>query len=139
MVRKYNEEKELTQNNQEQIYDKLSEKAAVNLIESAHIQTYKELVKSSLAKIGMPTRQLVKFADYIRTIQKDDASYELVKRIAYDIDYFWTHIEDFKDYISPEVIQRSERVGAQIKRTDSRMASAEKTSLEFLLGNVVIK
>lgn len=139
MVKKYNEEKELTQNNQEQIYDKLSEKAALNLRESTSTVTGKELVKSSLAKIGMPTRQLGKFANYIRTIQKDDASYELVKRIANDEGYFWTHIEDFKDYISPEVIQRSERVGAQIKRTDSRRASAEKTSLEFLLGNVVIK
>lgn len=139
MVKKYNEEKKLTQNNQEQIYDKLSEKAAVNLRESASNDKEKELVKSSLAKIGMPARQLGKFANYIRTIQKDDASYELVKRIAYDKDYFWTHIEDFKDYISPEVIQRSERVGAQIKRTDSRRASAEKTSLEFLLGNIVIK
>lgn len=135
-IDEYNKEQNIITSNRSQLMDKVSQKAAANIRESA--QTDKELVKSSISKIGMQPIQLADLMKYIQTIQKDDPLYELVKIIANDIGYFWTHIKDYQEELSPDVIAHANNVGKQRHTINLRKADKNQSELNILIGNISV-
>lgn len=136
LIDKYNSQQSTMGEGIKQLTDKKSSEAGGKLRTSARVN--RQLVISSLAKLQMEPRDLATLARYIETIQKDDPIYELVKIIANDVNYFWTHIEEYSEVLNLDTIKHGLQLGAQRENVDLRKADQERSKFNVLFGNIVI-
>lgn len=136
IVNKYNEDQKSFATNMNALTDKVSDKAAREL----RVSTKKNpaIVIKGLKELGMEKSQFKALLSYIETVDSQDPLYDVVRLIADNVNYFWTHIKDYKQFLNYDTIQEAIHVGNDRQQVDTRLADLKHTKFNIILGNLVI-
>ena len=138
-IKLYNKQHKFFAENTKSLTNSTSRTASRRLIESATSdEKTEEEVKEKLKAVGIDPMELGNIAKYIRTIDKDDDLFPIVKEIASNPEEFWLNLDDYVKFFNSEVISEAEHVGKNIKKNDTRQADIDKTQYRVIVGNIVI-
>lgn len=136
-IKLYNKQHKFFAENTKILTNSTSRTASRRLIESA--TSNKKEVAEKLKSVGIDPMELGHIAQYIRTIDKDDDLFPIVKEIASNPEVFWLNLDDYVKFFNPEIISEAEHIGKNIKKNDTRQADVDKTQYKIIVGNLVIK
>ncbi|QFQ68434.1 C-terminal helicase domain-containing protein [Lactobacillus kefiranofaciens] len=139
VIDQYNSDQAVTATNEKDLSSKKGRIAASKIHESVQNPKNRTMILSKLKLIDMEHKAVASFAKYLETVSKDDPAYPLVEIIADNVDYFWTHIAEYKEYLTPDSIAAAQHIGKERRQINTRKASLDNSNYDLLLSNLIVK
>lgn len=139
VIDQYNSDQAVTATNEKDLSSKKGRIAASKIRESVQNPKNRTMILSKLKLIDMEPKAVASFAKYLETVSKDDPAYPLVEIIADNVDYFWTHIAEYKEYLTPDSIAAAQHIGKERRQINTRKASLDNSNYDLLLSNLIVK
>lgn len=116
--------------------DKVAERAAKAIEESARNPANHTMIMGKIKEAGLNPKVIGVLTQNIRTIDQDSSLYDDVAEISHDVDLFWLNFADYAQEFDLENIEVSGK--RKLSRMDVRLASSEESKFHVLLANIVL-
>ena len=138
VIDQYNADQAVTATNEKSLSSKKGRVAATKIRESVQNPKNRTMILSKLKSIDMKPQAVAPFAKYLETVGQDDPAYPLVEIIADNVDYFWTHISEYREYLTPDSIAAAQHIGKERRHINTRKASLDNSDYDLLLSNLIV-